>query len=88
MIGASRGVGVVGCLSCASLPITEIPLIAADALAAGVGGGGAGELCGLTNANAGSVEAGMRLCIYYDLGGRCGSLGTHGSRAGVSAGHV
>ena len=87
LISACGGVGVACALSCASLPVAEIPLIAAYTLSAGIGGGSAGELCGLANANAGGVETGCRLCIYHDLSGSCSGLGTHGSRAGVSACH-
>ena len=88
LIGASGGVGVVGRLSCASLSISEVPLVAANALAARVGGGGAGELRGLALAYRGGVEAGSRLSIYHD--GFCGGtvgLVAHGDGAGVSARH-
>ena len=88
LVGAGIGVSVVGVLSCSRLSIAKVPLVAADVLAARAGGGSAGELCGLPNANVGGSEAGMRLSIHHDgLSGSTIALVAHGDGASVGACH-
>ena len=67
---ACVSVGVRDVLSASCLSVTKVPLEALDLLAAGVGGGGAGELGWCAATNRGVIEVGCWLGIDDDsLGG-------------------
>ena len=88
LVGAGSGIGVCRALPRTCLPVAEVPLVAADGLSAGVGGGGAGKLCGLALANRGRVEVGRRLGIHHDgFSSGAVALVAHGDGAGVGACH-
>ena len=78
----------MGCrLSRATLPVTEIPLVAGDGLSRWISGRGAGELRGAALTSCSEVEVGDRLRVDDDF--RCGTVGlrTNGNGAGVGASH-
>lgn len=88
LVGARLGVCVACGLSSACLPIAKSPLEARNRLSGRIGGGGAGELCGVALTNGSGIEVGCRLCVNHDFSGGTCSLGTHGGNAGVGASHV
>ena len=88
LVGARLGVSVACGLSGACLPIAKSPLEARNRLSGRIGGGGAGELCGVALTNGSGIEVSRWLCVNHDFGGGTGSLGPHGGNAGVGASHV
>ena len=86
-IGSSCGISVTCALSRTRLPITEAPLVAAYSLSAGIGGGGAGELCGAANTYAGGIEVGRGLCVNYNFGRGSGAFVAYCGCASVGARH-
>ena len=87
LIGPGRGIGVAWVLPRTIMTVAEIPLIAAYSLSTGVGGGGAGKLCGVANTYASSIEVGCRLGINNDLGGSSGAFVTNGGCASIGTRH-
>ncbi len=88
LVGAGVGVGMGWICSRARAFVTEVPLVAANALPRGVGGGGAGELRGVAHTHGGVGEVGCRLWVNDDLGRSRRGLSAYMGHAGVGAGHV
>ena len=88
LVGAGVGVGMGWICSRARAFVTEVPLVAANALPRGVGGGGAGELRGVAHTHGGVGKVGCRLWVNDDLGRSRRGLSAYMGHAGVGAGHV
>lgn len=86
-VGPWLGVGVGRILLRGGAAVTEVPLIAGDALSRRVGGGSAGELGGVALAYCGGGEVGRRLGVDDNLCGGCNGLRANGGHAGVGASH-
>ena len=86
LIVARLGVGVSDVLSRSSLSVTKSPLVALNLLAAGVGGGGAGELRRRPFTNRGVVEVGRGLWIDDHFSGGAVRCGANSDSASVCAG--
>ena len=88
LVGAGLRIGVAYVLSCPSLSIAKVPLVAFDLLSTGVGGGGAGELGRVALANCREIEIGSGVRIDNDFGGGTVRCTTYGDGAGVSTSHI